>query len=53
MGKRIRAVLKELATELEFNGEFEAAQIVPNRFVAVTKALGSPLSGYFYSVGGG
>ncbi|EKU96711.1 hypothetical protein Lepto7375DRAFT_0579 [Leptolyngbya sp. PCC 7375] len=53
LGKRIRAILKDLSTSLEFSGEFETAQIVPSRFVAVTKALGSPISGYFYSVGGG
>ena len=53
VSKALKAKFIDPATKNEYRGEFELEVFAPVRFKAVSKALGTPIRGYFTLVGGG
>lgn len=49
----IKARFVDPASGVVYTGDFSVEVLVPQRFKAVSKALGSKISGYFLTVGGG
>ncbi|MBW4460442.1 MAG: hypothetical protein KME47_09405 [Nodosilinea sp. WJT8-NPBG4] len=53
LNQLIKAKFVDPASGVTYTGDFSIEVLVPQRFKAVSKALGTQISGYFLTVGGG
>lgn len=53
LSQLVKAKFTDPVTGIVYTGDFQIEVNVPQRFKAVTKSLGSYISGYFLTVGGG